>query len=68
MPDDVDMIKTENIVHRNDYIQSKNIAETLIKRREANHPYTFIGDLLVALDPEVIFFVYFVLKIYKYLY
>ena len=54
MDNDVDMIKTENIVHRNDYIQSKNIAETVQKRREANHPYTFIGDLLLAVDPEVI--------------
>ena len=49
---EIDMIKTENLVNGADYMQSKKIAETLKKRREANLPFTYAGDLLIAVNPE----------------
>merc|ERR1719193_2683766 len=32
LSNDIDMIKTENLINRNEYMHSKNIAETLSKR------------------------------------
>ena len=46
------MIKTENIVNSHEYMQSKKIAETLQKRREAKLAFTYVGDLLIAVSPE----------------
>merc|ERR1719431_2497039 len=51
MKNTADLIKTENLANDSDFVQSKKIAEVLVKRYESNQPYTYTGDILLAVNP-----------------
>ena len=45
-----DLIKTENLANSSEYLQTNMIADALKKRIEMSQRYTFVGDILLALD------------------
>ena len=47
---DDDLIKTENLANSSEYLQTSKIADALKKRFEVDRRYTYIGDILIALD------------------
>ena len=47
---DDDLIKTENLANSSEYLQTSKIADALRKRFEVDRRYTYIGDILIALD------------------
>ena len=49
-----DIIETENLVNTDNYMQSKRIAETLKMRSNAGLPFTYVGDILLAVNPDPI--------------
>ena len=44
------LIKTENLANSSEYLQTNKIADALKKRFEMSHRYTYIGDILLAVD------------------
>ena len=51
--EDDEMIRTENLATSSEYLQTKKIAEALQKRLKNGKNYTYIGDILLAVDPKV---------------
>lgn len=51
--EDMEMIRTENLAVSLDFTQTGRIGATLLQRRAAGCRYTFAGDLLIAVDPQV---------------
>ena len=51
--EDDEMIRTENLATSTEYLQTKKIAEALQKRLQNGKHYTYIGDILLALDPQL---------------
>ena len=45
-----DLIKTENLANSSEFLQTNMIADALKKRIEMSQRYTFVGDILLALD------------------
>ena len=51
--EDDEMIRTENLATSTEYLQTKKIAEALQKRLQNGKHYTYIGDILLAVDPQL---------------
>ena len=47
---DDDLIKTENLANSSEFLQTNKIADALKKRFEMSQRYTYIGDILLAVD------------------
>ena len=50
---DDDLVKTENLANSSEYLQTKKITDALQRRLEEKKNYTYIGDILLAVDPVV---------------
>ena len=50
---DNDLVRTENLANSSEYLQTKKISEALQMRLREDKNYTYIGDILLAVDPAV---------------
>ena len=50
---DEEMIKSENLANSSEFLQTGKISEVLKKRLEKKKKFTYIGDILLSVDPDL---------------